>query len=328
MKKILMIALVAAAFTACSNDNKESNLTNNRQPIRLGTGMVNMRSNSQTLQATELADQTTVGVYIYFKDKKTTDNTYNYGYKNIAYKVSGTVGDLTIDNTAEQPYYPDVKSQKIDIYAFAPRVYTGTAELSTLDTEECFTTKQDQTDEDKYRASDFVWGKLADVDAPAVAATKQEVKLDHMLSKININIAAGEGVSFSHLSGATIRLNGVKLEGKVNFTNGAVTPTGAATGQTVTLTTATAPTGKLADTTTDCYTSSAVIIPQTVPAAANFIEIELSNHSVYKYNGSATTFNPQKVYTYDIKLGVAGIQLTTTINDWTSAGDAITGKAE
>lgn len=323
MKKILLLALVAATLTACSSDSEPTQVpVASKQPIVLGTGMPTMRSNKQDLQKTELEAGTTVGVYIYFKGAQTTNTTYNYGYKNIAYTVSGTQGDLTITDTDKQPYYPDVKTQNIDIYAFAPQVYTGTAELSTLTAQDVFTTKADQTAEADYRASDFVWGKLGDVAAPTTTSTKQKITMNHMLSKVNINIAAGSGVNFSSLSGAEIRLNGVKLLGTVNLTTGAVTlRSGTNAASTVTLTSATSATGKLADTTTDCYTSSAVIIPQDIAAADDFIEVELSNGSVYKYKTTATTtFAAKTKYTYDITLSVAGIQLTTTISDWTNGG--------
>lgn len=332
MKKILLLALVAATLTACSSDSEAPQApVASKQPIVLGTGMPTMRSNKQDLQKTELEAGTTVGVYIYFKDEKTTNTTYTYGYKNIAYTVSGTGGDLSIVTSTEQPYYPDVKTQNIDIYAFAPRAttYTGTDELTGLTAQDVFTTKADQTAEADYRASDFVWGKKANVAAPTTASTKQEITMDHMLSKVNINIAAGDGVNFSSLAGAKIYLNGVKLLGTVDLTTGAVTlRTGTNAASKVTLTTSTSTTGKLADTTTDCYTSSAVIIPQDIAAADDFIEIELSNGSTYKYKTTApTTFAAKTKYTYDIKLSVAGIQLTTTISDWTT-GSTTSGTAE
>ena len=338
MKKILLFALVAATMTACSSDSEPTQApVAGKQPIVLGTGMPNMRSNKQDLQKTELEGGTTVGVYIYFKDAQTTNTTYNYGYKNIAYTVSGTGGDLSIVTSTEQPYYPDVKTQNIDIYAFAPRAttYTGTDELTGLTAQDVFTTKADQTAEADYCASDFVWGKLADRSAPTTAGTKQEITMDHMLSKVNINIAAGDGMTFSRLEGATIKLNGVKLKGTVNFTTGAVTPSTDAsnTATAVTLTTATASANQKSitisgtstiDGTYDAYTSSAIIIPQDVDAANNFIEITLATAyggSTYKYKTAATTtFSAKQVYTYNIVLGTAGIELTTTISNWTDGG--------
>lgn len=344
MKKILLLALVAATLTACSSDSEAPQApVASKQPIVLGTGMPTMRSNKQDLQKTELEAGTTVGVYIYFKDETTTNATYTYGYKNIAYKVSGTAGDLAIVTSTDQPYYPDVKTQNVDIYAFAPQVYSGTAELNTLTAvNDVFATKADQTAEADYRASDFVWGKKANVAAPSTTSTKQEITMDHMLSKVNINIAAGDGMTFSRLEGATIKLNGVKLKGTVNFTTGAVTPSTDAsnTATAVTLTTATASANQKSitisgtstiDGTYDAYTSSAIIIPQDVAAANNFIEITLATAyggSTYKYKTAATTtFEAKKVHTFNIVLGTAGIDLTTTIADWTDGGTT-SGTAE
>ena len=330
MKKLILFALIAT-LTACSNDSEQTQVpVADKQPIVLGTGMPTMRSNSQTLQATELEAGTEVGVYIYFKNETETDATYSYGYKNIAYTVSGTAGDLNIVTTAEQPYYPDDKAKKIDIYAFAPRsVYTDNDELNTLTAVNGFSTIANQYEPADYRASDFVWGKKTVDEAPTTAGTKQEITMKHMLSKVNINIADGNGVNFSSLAGATIKLNGVKLLGTVDLKTGAVTlRSGTNDATAVTLTSSTSDTGYLDDNTTACYTSSAVIIPQDIAALDNFIEIKLANGSTYKYKTTATTnFLPKTKYTYDITLSAAGIQLTTTITDWT-AGGTTSGTAE
>ena len=354
MKKLFMIA-AAATLAACSSDNGDIQSSNGpqiaevKQPIMLGSAITpGMRSNSQTLQSDELEADTEVGVYIYFAGKQTTDNTYNYGYKNISYKVSGAVGDLAIVTAADQPYYPDKKNQAIDIYAFAPRVYTGTDELTSLDKVNDFSTKQDQTAEIDYRASDFTWGVLTNQTAPPDATTKKEVKMYHKLSKVNINIAAGKGMTPSHLAGATIKLNGVKLDGTIKLTDGTVTlrdddpsasPAYTNEKKAVTLTSSTAQTktititgaGDINGTYNDAYTSSAVIIPQEVPAADNFIEVKLADiygGSTYKYKTTAATiFKAKEVTTYNIVLSTAGIQITTTINNWT-AGGTTSGTAE
>ena len=341
MKQYLILATSALLLAACSTDSTENNVAENYTPvpIQLGTSMeIATRSTSQTLQATELEVGTTVGVYIYHNGTSTSATT-SYGYKNLAYTVSGTSGDLALVTATDQPYFPQDKSKTLDIYAFAPRtgVYTGTGELSSLSGQDVFATTADQTADADYRASDFVWGKAAAVTFATASAGKIEIPLKHKLSKININIAPGTGMALANLAHARIKLNGVILQGTVDFTSGAVIPRSGATASSVTLTSNASTSATTSFTNggnnyTAC-TSSAVIIPQTIAASTSFITVELWDGSAYTtpYNvttSAATTFAAETEYTYNIIVNSQGLTLTTTIADWTSGGSAITGTAE
>lgn len=330
-KLLILLALTPALFASCSSDSDEAE--QQLEPIMLGTAIqtTTTRGNSQTLQATELEAGQTVGIYVYYKDATTKTGTY--GYENIAYTVTGAAGDLAIVTAAQQPYYPEQKNQNVDIYAFAPRVYTGTAALNTLTAQDVFTTASDQTTDANYNASDFVWGKAANVAPQTVSGNSRvTIPLSHKLSKVNINITWGTGLTQDLLTGASIKLNGVQLKGTVNFTTGAVTPSsGTNPASAVTLTSATSSLGTFkSDATKSAFTASAIIIPQTIAARTDFIEITLASGSsaVYKYTSTAaTTFSAGEVTTYDITLDAAGIALTSTISPWTDTTPTI-GTAE
>lgn len=339
MKNYFILATALLLITACSKDSSENTPENNAPvPILLGTSLeVNTRSNSQTLQATELADGTSVGVYIYHNGTTTSAST-SYGYKNLAYTAGNATGDLTLVTASDQPYFPQDKTKTIDIYAFAPRtgVYTSTAELSTLTAENAFTTTADQTTDANYRASDFVWGMAAAVTYATASTSSITIPLKHKLSKVNINIAPGTGMTLTKLANARIKLNGVILDGTVNFTTGAVTTSGTTTSSVIlTSSASTSATTTFTSGTTNytACTSSAVIIPQTIAASTSFITVELWDGTNYTtaYNvktTATTTFAAEKVYTYNIIVNSQGLTLTTTIADWTSAGSAINGTAE
>ena len=351
MKRLILIATATLCLAACGDRLNVSPSGPGTVPIRIGaaiSGAPATRANAQNIQSTELAAGQTVGVYIYFKDAKTTDITYSYGYKNLEYTVSGTSGDLALVTAANQPYFPELKTQNVDIYAFSPRtgVYTATTdELSTLTAQDVFATEADQTTEANYKASDFVWGKKADVTNGT--ATAVEVVMDHMLSKINVNVAPGTGMTLAKLDKAKVTINDVVLLGTVDFSTGAATLRTAATGQTLTLSSAIDQSVTTTFGTSPTYTAattSAVIIPQTIAASAtttspvNIITIQLWDPNANSgagdytstYNVKATapmTFAAKTVYTYNIVVSTQGISLTTTINDWTT-GTTTTGTAE
>ena len=338
MKKYLLIPAALMLLASCSNDTDiktESSTTKEAPvPIRLGSSMqVITRSNSQTIQTGDPSTSTPgyltngkkVGVYIYYAGYKEvqTMGTGNYGYKNLEYTVNGNTGAMDYP-TGNQPYCPESKTQDIDIYVYSPRVYTGTGELKDQ-TAVTFSTKQDQTAEDDYIASDFVWGSKTGV-TNAQAASTINVPLDHKCSKINVNIAGGTGVTLSSLQGASITLADVNHAGSINLTTGAVSEAATPTTADLTFTTATAtPTGKFAsDATKDCYTASAVIIPQNI--SAKNLTIILSNGSSYKY-ALTQNFAAGTAYTYDITVNASGLTLTTTLSNW-SDGGSHTGTAE
>lgn len=350
MKRLILIATATLCLAACGDRLNVSPSGPGTVPIRIGaaiSGAPATRANAQNIQSTELAAGQTVGVYIYFKDETATNATYSYGYKNIAYTVSGTSGDLALVTASEQPYFPELKTKNVDIYAFSPRtgVYTTTTdELSTLTAQDVFATEADQTTEAKYKASDFVWGKKADVTNGTASV---EVVMDHMLSKINVNVAPGTGMTLAKLDKAKVTINDVVLLGTVDFTTGAVALRTAATGQTLTLSSAIDQSVTTTFGTSPTYTAattSAVIIPQTIAASAtttspvNIITIQLWDPNANSgaggytstYNVKATapmTFAAKTVYTYNIVVSTQGISLTTTINDWTT-GTTTTGTAE
>lgn len=364
MKNYLVIATSALFLAACSTDSMEEKLEKQvLVPIQLGTTLQvsTTRSNAQDIQSTELVDQATVGVYIYH-NATTTSATTKYGYKNLAYKAENpnpasaavTPGDLTLVTAANQPYFPDDKGKTIDIYAFSPQIYTGTDELSTLTAQDVFATKPDQTSDANYLASDFVWGTAAAVTYSVASSTTSRIPItmEHMLSKVNVNIAPGTGMEgsstdiLSKLHGVKVTLNKVKLDGTVNFTTGAVTVRADNAGTSYTNT----PTGVVLTSATDkakkttftessktynACTSSAIIIPQTLAKGTDtdpFLEISIPNGtstpSVYKVKlSSDITLDAKKVYTFNIIVNAQSLSLTTTITDW-AAGTTTTGTAE
>ena len=333
MKKYLLIPAALMLLASCSNDTDiktESSTTKEAPvPIRLGSSMqLITRSNSQTIQTGDPSTSTLgyltngkkAGVYIYYagEQESKTMGTGTYGYKNLEYTVNGSAGAMDYP-TGNQPYCPESKSQNIDIYVYSPFI-SGTAELNTL-TAVSFNTQQDQTSEDNYIASDFVWGKRAGVTNTDAASTIN-VPLDHKCSKININIAGGTGVALSSLVGASIKLADVNHAGSIDLRTGTVTEATPPSTADLTFTTATAATGTFAsDNTKNCYTASAVIIPQTITAKDLTITLA-GGTTTYKYS-LTKTFDAGTAYTFDITVNAAGLTITTSLSNWTAGANTL-----
>lgn len=88
-----------------------------------------------------------------------------------------------------------------------------------------FDVKADQSTEGAYKASDMLWGKAVKI-APTSAATT--ILANHVMSRIMINLEAGNGFTKESLSRASVsvKINGVKCGSTVDLASGTVTPAG------------------------------------------------------------------------------------------------------
>ncbi len=61
-------------------------------------------------------------------------------------------------------------------------------------------------------------------------------------------------------------------------------------------------------------------MPQQIANNAEFIQVEVGGGSYIYKLGAQTTFEGQKEYKYDITVKKTGLEVTTSINDWTAVG--------
>ncbi|MDD3969217.1 MAG: fimbrillin family protein [Proteiniphilum sp.] len=153
--------------------------------------------------------------------------------------------------------------------------------------------------------------------AKGASATNATVALQfsHMLSKLVLNLTAGDGIS--SLTGLTASLAGVKTEGSMSLTNGIVTAG--------TTTTAITPVIALSGTT---GTATAILLPGDDLANAT-ITFTLGGKT-YEWNPATQATQSGKKYSYSLVFsatGLAQVNPTATIIDWeeasTGTGDIV-----
>ena len=193
MKKYFILAAAAAMFAACSNTDEitQTETPNERIPLTIGAATgdltVNstMRGNVANLQDEKAVISTNkVGLFIVKESGvEITDNSFekfNVGTTNLD-NTART--DYSFINPASEIFYPDNKTQKIDIYAYAP-FQTGDWSSKNLSSDkQSFTLEDNQTDNDKYMASDVLWGCAGT--GTTVAASTVTGGAYQLLSKTN-----------------------------------------------------------------------------------------------------------------------------------------------
>ena len=189
MKKYFILAAIAAVMTACSNSDDLAQSTNESIPLKIGYSLGELsapngttRSNGADIQTTALLNETspgvanTLGLFIIQEGNNTHTTANSYEHFNLSSASltndNPTTGYVKIGTGTTTLNYPSSKTQGIDIYAYAPHA-SGASVTDITSDKITFTTETDQTDKDKYMASDVLWGCAGDganVDATVVTS--------------------------------------------------------------------------------------------------------------------------------------------------------------
>jgi hypothetical protein len=315
MKKYFVFAAAVIALAACSSE--EENVQTWNGEIRLSAVNVVQTRAAQGIQSTAFDNGEKVDVFI---NENATTPSIEY-LQPLVY-TSGTGGVLT---TSDEQYYP--QSNGVNIFAVYP---SGVAGTNVNATNVAFAVESDQSEEDAYKASDLMVGAPANNPVSKTSGTVQ-LTFKHCLSKININISAGDGITETDLQGATVTILNTTTGGTFNVQTGVVTANGAQAAATP----ITAGTLEVRED-TGVQGISAIIVPQTVSAGRQFISIRYGGDQqtpatelFYTLPQAASVdFAAGYSYTFNITAKKSGLTLDgSTITDWTDNPNVFSGEA-
>lgn len=299
MKKYFILAAAALALGACSND--ESGNVANNETINLTTGLRgSTRALDQDIQATQIANGKSVWVEFSTTAASPNADGWTGTTKAAAYTANGS-GNLSTTTPVKWPMTTATAgSETVSIKAWAPFSAAPTP---------TFSVKEDQSTDDNYIASDYLYGTAPAFDHGDIA-TPVLVKFDHMLAKINVNLFTTDpNIS---LDNAKVEFLGSKITGDISTTDGTISnPSGDV--KPITMTSSIVPTGTY-------YTCSAIIIPQTITNGTQIFKITLADATVKQYSLSVNKiYEAKKVYNYNITINASEtIVLNEQINPWTT----------
>lgn len=315
MKKYFVFAAAVIALAACSSE--EENVQSWNGEIRLSAVNVVQTRAAQGIQSTAFDNGEKVDVFI--NENATTPSIE---YPQPLVYTSGTGGVLT---TSDEQYYP--QSNGVNIFAVYP---SGVAGTNVNATNVVFDVESDQSEEDAYKASDLMVGAPANNPVSKTSGTVQ-LTFKHCLSKININISAGDGIDPVDLQDATVTILNTTTGGTFNVQTGAVTANGVQAAATPII----AGTLEVRED-TGVQGISAIIVPQTVSAGRQFISIRYGGDQqtpatelFYTLPQAASVdFAAGYSYTFNITAKKSGLTLDgSTITDWQDYGDEFSGEA-
>ena len=295
-----MAALATLFFTSCNKDEQKTDSQN--VEIHLSSATLSMKA-TRAMVATQFEDGENISVFIN-EDAATPTTIYN---QPLQYTADGS-GGMT-PPTDKQPFFPQ-SGNGVNIYACYP-----SSAASTVGTPKDFTVQTNQNSTAFYKQSDLMLG-LPFFNPVVRKSTAVSLTFTHQLSKVNVTLTAGDGLTSADLANATIKLKGLLPTITFNPMTGI---TGTAKGSSTDITVASAYAA--------ASTVPAIIVPQAVAQNAPLIEVTLASGGVLTYNlAAATTFQGGKEYNYNITVKLTGLSVTSTITEWSPMG-TVTGDA-
>ena len=313
--KIISACAVLVALASCSNDHVISQPGAEDTPIRIqaNVGAVTTKAASD-IQSEHFKDGQTVNVYIY--EHTTGTEGYKYGSNSDGH-VPCTVNSNKLNPTGGVTLFYPANGNGIDAYGVYPSTVTANASSQN------FTVGDNQSLEDDYMASDLMF---TDTQVSDHKKTAGDVSLvfKHKLSKVIVILQKGSGLNASDIDGATVKITNtirqctIASVGKSGMGNVDVSTSDAASPITIGTWNSSSTSNGIA----------AIVVPQVVLANSQLFQVELTNNAVYKYYIPSTgnvTFSPEKVYTYTLTLTTAGINVTSSITNWTDDTNSLPG---
>ena len=324
MKKNL-VCLVAAlattslAITSCGNDADQP-ITGVSTPtkINLAASLASSMTRADYDLQTSSMDFTKIGVYAFEKGYVAPTQDWT-GYQNFTVKEftgneDGVSYTLTTDSAM---FFPLDQEKNIDVYLYAP--YTSTPDLDTSDDkmEMTVTVNEDQSTNEGYLASDFLYGKKT---AKYSQDGKVNVNLQHAHAKILIKVVPTEGFYVGKVT--DISMVGVSVKTVVNLGTGSCTTSTERDDRLNILVGAPASTNdedvaafvkKINDEGVAC------VIPAQKGVSATKFKIVMDGKTAYA-NLKDVTFESGYQYNYTLTVVGSQIHAVCTITPWTDGG--------
>lgn len=295
---VTSMAIVAIMLAGCNNDHEE--IDNWKGEIRLSSGLSvqQTRANSAGVPDTQIAEGQQIGIYV---RKALPADTYT-GYSNVLATADGNGG---FSSYSAEMFYP-AGGGGVTIFAYHPYATTSSDEYD-------FTVENDQSTDANYYKSDLIYSASKEY---ARSKSAHSLTFTHQLSKVVCHLESGAGAP--DIAGATVEIINPERSTKFNRATGAL---------------AAAVSSTRTENVKFHSTYGAVIPPQTFVKDTPFLIVKLPNATTFVYtipNGSGDVdlvMAGSHVYTYNIKVNLTGLTVTSAITPWKKIAD-VSGNAE
>lgn len=339
-----ILLIIAIALCSCSrNEAHEAVVDDVDVPISLACSLQPVTRAYTATQGVQIADGRTISVWCDEHADK-TDAT-NHAGDAVDYvkgwQLTVNSGALSGTNTY---YYPKPLDSRIDIYAlhgnFNNTITEGTTTWDAFNTALTHTVETDQSATGNLENSDLLYSVNHNV---VKSKNAQTLTFKHLMSKIEIYLLSGSGISQADLQDANVKVEilntmltaGITLS-KTAATSSTVTASGTIDATTLNAINARKQTDNTATVDipdpsnpgntmpVNAYTfAEAIIVPQKFDTnrdgtgtGMELIRITMADNSVRNTSPATFDFQPGKRYVFYVTVNIGGLEITGQITNW------------
>lgn len=309
------VSAAMLALTGCNNDTLPGGdaLTE----IRLRSGLEVMSRAYTPKQESQIAS----GEKVYIWSDEASNGVSHFNAWELTADGSGGFNALPDE---EKKYFPK-SGDAINLYAihgnFGSGVEKDVTEFPDQDNPVVHSVETDQTTGGNYEKSDLLYATKH-----GIGKTKDAIALEfyHMLSKMEIAIRPGDGLTKENLEGATVKIVNTKTQvefvpakvGDLSAANRGDMLSATGTAQDITLPTVSVENDGNEFTSADNY-GEAIVVPQELPSGTKFIEVTPEGMAPLYYKlASDFTIESGKKYTFHITVNLTELEVTSSIENW------------
>ncbi len=205
MIKFFALALLAGAMVSCNTEDTASTTPNGKVAVQF-TGGISVNTRASGLA---WADGDRIGIFMTGTKQTLSADAIKEGVDNVCYQTSGSIAFSPISG-GKTIYYPI--DGDVDFYSYYP--YT------TVSNYKVALNVADQTNQE---AIDFMYAKTTGCNK---ATPQVDLRFSHMLSRLILNVQAGNGLTQDDLNKLTVTIKDQNTTATFNLADGVISGEG------------------------------------------------------------------------------------------------------
>ena len=205
MTKLFALALLAGAMVSCSTEDTAPSTQNDKVAVQF-TGGISVNTRAAGLA---WAEGDMIGIFMTGTKQPLSADAIQEGVDNICYQTSGSIGFSPVSG-GKTVFFPI--DGDVDFYSYYPQTTVNDYKVAL-----------NMADQKSQEAIDFMYAKTTGCNK---AKPQVDLKFNHKLSKLILNVQPGNGLTQDDLNKLTVTIKDQNTTATFNLADGVISGEG------------------------------------------------------------------------------------------------------
>ena len=205
MTKFFALALLAGAMVSCSTEDTAPSVQNDKVAVQF-TGGISVNTRAAGLA---WAEGDMIGIFMTGTKQPLSADAIQEGVDNICYQTSGSIGFSPVSG-GKTVFFPI--DGDVDFYSYYPQTTVNDYKVAL-----------NMADQKSQEAIDFMYAKTTGCNK---AKPQVDLKFNHKLSKLVLNVQPGNGLTEDDLNRLTVTIKDQNTTATFNLADGVISGEG------------------------------------------------------------------------------------------------------